>query len=140
MRMRLSRSGASPALSRLMARKNPAAPEGEVMLSTSAPPSPTRNQCVVPPGMCTSAPVPTVDSWSPEPNVTSEHVEGLVPRVVMRRRPAALSAHLQEDLVAARLGARSEDGEVLADEVERPRSLVGCHHDRSVAHPSPQVW
>src|SRR4051812_49966031 len=60
-----------------------------------------------------------------EGDLPVDHVERLVPRVAVRRRAAALWAGLAEDLVAAGLCAGGEDGDLLADDLQRCRRMVG---------------
>jgi hypothetical protein len=64
------------------------------------PPGPNRNQCVVSPGMCTRVP-----GWGDQILVIMEaevdlpigHIEGLVPRMAVRRRAAAFGSALTEE-------------------------------------------
>jgi len=64
------------------------------------------------PGAATRSSSPTPNAMSP----ASEHVEErFVPRVGMRRRTTAFRPGLMEDLVAARLRARRQDGGLFAE-------------------------
>jgi len=60
-----------------------------------------------------------------ESDLAPDHVERLVPGVAVGRRAAALGPGLAEDLIAAGLFSGGEDGDLLADHLERRLRLVG---------------
>ena len=115
--------------------KNPAAQGRDVIEIISPPPGPYRNQCVDPPGMCTSVPESVVLlRLDAEVDLSADHVERLVPGVMMGRRPAPLGPGLAEDLVTSGLGAVGEDGDLLADDLECLRAVLGCNYHRWCGH------
>src|SRR5215470_9054510 len=54
--------------------------------------------------------------------------------MTVRGRPTALGAALEEDLVAFRSFARGEDGDVLADDVQRARIILWYHDEWFGSH------
>jgi hypothetical protein len=69
-----------------------------------------------------------------EGDLSGDYVERLVPGVAVGRRTGAFGPGLAEDLIASRRRAIGEDGDLLADDVEPPRAVLGRYYHRLCGH------
>src|SRR5215510_4823474 len=72
-------------------------------------------------------------------DLTHHDVEGLVPRVSMRRRPATFGSSLEKDFVPLSRRTRCKHGDLLADNIEGLWIVLGGNNKRLGLHADPPV-